>query len=196
MTTFNEILPELLKRGINYGEAEIFDAAEIASHPMGDRIGMSQNPEMAVYVTEGGIEIVPIHNVARVSFAGKTAEAAAEEIRCAIEKLSLTGCSGIRSPQRMKAIIVDETFMLGAPEEIISHLAGTGGRFCVSLPGRENPVIAFADKLAYSSTAPVRDSGTYVEVIQRMLNAGDLQLDEEHHAGGAYWAFTLASGVS
>lgn len=164
MATFNEILPELFKRGINYGEAEIFDAAEIASNPMGDRIGKDLNPGMAAYVTADGIEIVPIHNLARVSFAGKTAEAAAEEIRCVIEKLSLTSRSGIRGPQRLKAMIVYETFMLGADEEIISHLAGTGGRFCVSLPGRENAVIAFADKLAYSSTAPARDSGTYVEL--------------------------------
>ncbi|MCC3292473.1 hypothetical protein [Arthrobacter sp. zg-Y1110] len=87
MTNFNDVIPELNKLGVIYTEAEIFDEAEIAANPVGDRIGTGPFPEMAAYVVDDAIEIIPIHNRAVVTFAGKSAEAIAEEVRAAVELL-------------------------------------------------------------------------------------------------------------
>ena len=87
MAAFDDIFPELDKLGIAFTEAEIFDGSEIAANPLGDRIGTLPDPEMAAYVTEDGIEIIPIQKRAVVTFAGKTPKEAAEEIRTAVEVL-------------------------------------------------------------------------------------------------------------
>ena len=87
MAAFDDIYPELDGLGITFAEAEIFDGAEIADNPLGDRIGTRPNPEMAAYVTDDGIEIIPIHRRAVVTFAGKSPKEAAEEIRAAVEML-------------------------------------------------------------------------------------------------------------
>ncbi|MGK3708905.1 hypothetical protein [Arthrobacter sp. IK3] len=83
MASFNDIIPELSRLGLTYAEAETGDA----SSPLGDRIGKGTHPDLAACVTADGIEIMPVRDVAVVTFAGKSAAAAAEEILAAVDRL-------------------------------------------------------------------------------------------------------------
>ena len=74
-------------------------------------------------------------------------------------------------------------------------LRDNGGRYCLSVAGRETAVAALADAVtARSGPVPeweVEDIHTPRIEIRKMLDDGSLRLEEEHLSGGAFWAFTL-----
>lgn len=88
----------------------------------------------------------------------------------------------------------DEASILSTSADVNTFLAESGGRYCVSLPGRGQAVRAFADAVAgrrgSGPEASPEQTRLHEEAVERMLLSGDIVLEEENRPGGAYWAFT------